>query len=665
LLANSERNGDNNKLITNISTGKTMTPSQPMLLNCPACGAPLDYDGTSSVIRCKFCGNRSFVEGGTQHQDSASNPLVDEIRQMVSSGNFQGALDLVHNLNGVDTENANDALDAIKEGRFATTFKSTSHTPAELTQTLQQIQSLLKSGNKLDAIKLYRETFDTSMERAQKAINLIENGQGLQVENSYSSFVTQTPPPTPYMASNTHKKGCATIPLVVTLVIIVAIAVGVILAWKGGLFIPHYYAQEPEILITSGQDTTPQIAGLFYNSNADTRFIGLVNPDTKRMTWQAAPINKDGYVRELVNGSDLIYAANEDHLLAYFKSDGSLAWQTVMPDALNYSGNDLLVISGRVITRNADQSIQAYNAETGSLVWSKRLTGYSDTLMQVGNSLMIVDYVENTYDYGLYFLDPLTGTQQDLETPTCTINEYANSIDDDTALSYDEGTNALLMIYREGCIQSLNLENKKINWTTISSNYFNTPSEGYKFLNTDSDLYFEDAGNLIGVTKSDGMMTILSQNPDYNVYPLEIIDNLMLLRADRTRGTNRSELWGVDLSTGVQTWQITMQDAEPIDSPNKMSGFIDDTDFGWTVKALSGSLVRLTFKGEPNQLVLDTISLKDGSVQNSQTIAIKSITGDFYSIPIVLGWQGNTAYLCIDNSFYTLDVSTGKLVFIY
>jgi hypothetical protein len=160
-------------------------------------------------------------------------------------------------------------------------------------------------------------------------------------------------------------------------------------------------------------------------------------------------------------------------------------------------------------------------------------------------------------------------------------------------------------------------------------------------------------------------MSLLRQNEDYNFYPLEINENIMILRADRTRGTNRSELWGVDINTGTQLWQITMQDAEPIDPPNEMSGLIDNTDFGWTLKLTPSGLVRITFKGEPNQLVLETINPADGSIQSSQTIAIKGVTGDFYSIPNVLGWQGNTAYLNIDSGFYKLDAATGELIHLY
>lgn len=641
-----------------------MTNNQPMLLNCPSCGGPLDYDGTSSVIRCKFCGNRSLVQNSEANHTSNTDNTFDEIRQMAASGSLREALERVHTLYGLDMEDANDALDAIKEGRFATKFVSGAHSPVELTQTLQQIQTLLADGNKVEAIKLYRETFDTSMERALKAIDLIAHGQGFQTETLYETFEnqTQTPPP-PYIPSKTNAKGCRAIPVLI-IIVILGVA-GILFAIRGGLFLPHYYAQEPEILIPSVDEANPQIAGLFYDSNKETHFIGLLNTDTKRLAWQADPLKGDGLVREMVSGSDLIYAANEDNLLAYTKSDGTLAWQTIMPDALNYSGHDLLVTSGRVITRNADQSIQAYNAETGSLVWSKRLTGYSDIMLLLDKSLMVVDFADTDNHYGMYFFDPVNGNQQNLVTPVCTINDSSNSLDNDTEMFFDEAGNALYLIFYEGCVQKFDLSTRAVTWNASHSEYFNSSSYESKYVFSDSTLFFGNAGDLFAVNKSNGEMNLLSQNEDYNLYPLVISGNMLILRADRTRGTNRSELWGVDISSGAQTWQITMQDAEPIDPPNEMSGFIDDTDFGWTLSQTPVGLVRMTFKGEPNQLVLETINAFDGSVQSSQTINIKGASGDFYDIPKVLGWLGNTAYLDIDSSFYRLDVSTGELVNIY
>ncbi len=40
-----------------------MAEKIPRTLDCPSCGAPLDYDGKSATVRCKFCNHVTLIEG--------------------------------------------------------------------------------------------------------------------------------------------------------------------------------------------------------------------------------------------------------------------------------------------------------------------------------------------------------------------------------------------------------------------------------------------------------------------------------------------------------------------------------------------------------------------------------------------------------------------------
>ena len=64
-----------------------MTLNQPTSLNCPACGAPLDADGTSAVLRCKFCGNTSMLPG-----IRPGRPTQDYLARVVNRITVAGAL---------------------------------------------------------------------------------------------------------------------------------------------------------------------------------------------------------------------------------------------------------------------------------------------------------------------------------------------------------------------------------------------------------------------------------------------------------------------------------------------------------------------------------------------------------------------------------------------
>jgi hypothetical protein len=631
--------------------------NQPTSLNCPACGAPLDVDGTRAVIRCKFCGNVSLVPGVLPSQAAAPASALDEIRQL-AGGNAADAIERYRQTYGVDQQEAREAIDALQAGRLVTPTAPGMRAPEELTRALEQVQKLLQAGNKIEAIKVYRQNFDVGLARAKFAIDQIEAGRGLQPETGFQALGRTT---TVSQPSGSGSRAGGIIVLVVLL--FVAGLIGFILLGSNGALGSHYIPENPVAMVPAAADGAPQIAGLFYNSNADTRFIGLVDPGSGKLLWQAAKLSGEGIPDAVISDTDMVYTANGTDLLAYHKNDGSLAWQAQMPDKLNYGASNLLVTGGQVITDNADQSIQAYDAGTGSPLWSKRLTGYDRTLRLMGSSLVVVDYTDSNNDYGLLFLDPVSGSQQTAITPTCTYNDYTSNIDPDAGFIYAPDENALYMIYDSsyGCVQRLDLASGKVTWTVNSKDSFSFSSDGFQYLMTDSTLYFSNSNDLLAVDKSSGNMKVLLTNPDYELLPLAQAGDTLIVRARRTRGTERFELWGVDAASGSPAWQKIMQGTSPIDPPNEMSGLIDDTDWGWTWHLTPAGLVLITFQGKPNQLVLETFNPADGTSLGKQTIGLPRISGDFYSIPTVIGWQGSIAYLSVESNIYMLDASTGKL----
>ncbi len=636
--------------------------TQPTTLNCPACGAPLDADGTRAVVRCKFCGNVSLIPGIPTSQAAAPASALDEIRQMAGGGNLTEAVERYRQTYGVELQEAKDAVDALQAGRLATSSTPGMPTREELTKALEDVQRLLSTGDKLGAIKVYREHYDVSLTRAKYAIDQIAAGQTASPEAGFRGPGVQA------QERRTSPAG-KLLATFITLAIILAVIGGLVFAMlqPGGPLSKHYYPNSPVALVPSENDTNPDIAALFYNPDADTRFIGLVDGTTGKLHWQAAKLSGEGFADAVASGPDLVYAANATNLLAYQKSDGSLAWQAQMPDKLNYGSSTLLVTAGRVITNNADQTIQAYDAETGKLIWSKRLSGYDRTLRLIGSSLVVIDYTDNDYHYGLIFLDPASGDQTNSITPTCTYNDYDSNIDTDTGLVYDQAGNALFLVYGSpyGCVQRLDLANGQISWSATSKDSFNLSPDGFQYLMTDSSLYFSNANDLLKVDKSTGIMQVLLTNPDYSILPLAMAGDKLIARARRTRGTDRFELWGVEAASGSLAWRLDMQGASPIDPPNEMSGLIDDTDSGWTWRLVPSGLVIMKFQAKPNQLVMETFNPAEGTSLGSQTISLSKVSGDFYDIPTVINWLGDIAYLSLEANIYTLDVTTGKLKTVY
>lgn len=109
----------------------------PETFKCPACSAPLDYEG-NTMQKCRFCGSNVIVPATV-------------MRSSTSFGGV-GALDFgdLSSLTGK----------ALK---------------------LAEIQKLIVVGNKIEAIKVFRETFGTGLKEANVAVEAMERGESVDV----------------------------------------------------------------------------------------------------------------------------------------------------------------------------------------------------------------------------------------------------------------------------------------------------------------------------------------------------------------------------------------------------------------------------------------------------------------------------------------------------
>src|SRR5829696_841816 len=111
----------------------------PSLLNCSACGAPLDLTSKrSTTVRCHYCFNTTV--------------LPDELH------------------------------DSGDEGRAA---KHSIGSVIDRSIKLAEVARLAQSGNKIAAIKLYRETFGGGLKEAKEAVEKIERGEPFTLDDAY------------------------------------------------------------------------------------------------------------------------------------------------------------------------------------------------------------------------------------------------------------------------------------------------------------------------------------------------------------------------------------------------------------------------------------------------------------------------------------------------
>jgi ribosomal protein L7/L12/sugar lactone lactonase YvrE len=177
----------------------------PQSLKCPSCNAPLEVENEfASIIRCDFCNVSSNLNAFNAGQNFQMNfggaGLLDqarklkEIKHLALSGRAIHAIKLYRETFGGGLAEAKDAVDNIIDGKpvvftdvqdfnVQTPFSGIGST-GEQSLKLGQIQSLIQRGNKIEAIKLYRETFGTGLKESKDAVDAMERGKSVGLPGS-------------------------------------------------------------------------------------------------------------------------------------------------------------------------------------------------------------------------------------------------------------------------------------------------------------------------------------------------------------------------------------------------------------------------------------------------------------------------------------------------
>jgi len=157
-----------------------MTDSAKLLI-CPSCGAPLDPQPQETTVKCKYCGNATL--------------LPQSLRSPLSHGDFATS-STGFNLNQVVSQ----------AGR------------------MKEVVDLVRKGNKLEAIKLFREFSGLGLKEAQDAVEAIAAGQPFALDLGMSAGFTSQPLPQTSLRVHTNPRrlgawlGCGLAALILVIV---------------------------------------------------------------------------------------------------------------------------------------------------------------------------------------------------------------------------------------------------------------------------------------------------------------------------------------------------------------------------------------------------------------------------------------------------------------
>jgi ribosomal protein L7/L12 len=185
------------------------------VFKCPTCGAPLTYEGgAEATVKCQYCGNTVVVPEELREADTAP-PIAEpaasraarlefpldkaqEISDLVRAGNKIEAIKLYRELTGAGLAESKDAIERFAAGEPLQITRTTVTTQgARLGQIaperLAEVLRLTQSGNKIEAIKLFREMTGLGLKEAKDAVEAIQAGQTWEAQATFVASTRQTP----------------------------------------------------------------------------------------------------------------------------------------------------------------------------------------------------------------------------------------------------------------------------------------------------------------------------------------------------------------------------------------------------------------------------------------------------------------------------------------
>jgi outer membrane protein assembly factor BamB len=394
-------------------------------------------------------------------------------------------------------------------------------------------------------------------------------------------------------------------------------------------------------------------------SDSSYRIVYFDFNQTNPLQWKSEDLEQPTYNLKLQMANGRVYLANQTQLIAFQQSDGAQLWQATLNDLLPTSCSTCLQAnSGHVVALTQLHTLQAFDATTGQTLWSAGLSQLPKDLYLLKNHLLYMDEVNNTIH--LQIVDAHTGQIEHSLTPTCPNHVFTNDPQTLAANnllipSRDEQNLYLLYGFWEpACLEKWDLQTGKRLWQTTLPEEL--ARDQANFLLDDAQLFLsaENGKEIWHIDTNTGQATKLLQDESYQIRPLTTRGGKLVVQAKRTLGSQRYELWTIDLQTGKKLWQtipngspLELNSAEIIGSQNKFAAF--PTPAGLTI---------LQAFEKPQRLVFETFNLESGKSNGQMTYAVPEQT--IFSITLI-GWHKNYIYLEQDG-ISIFDTNTGQPV---
>ncbi len=407
--------------------------------DCPACGAPLHVtERSNATMRCEYCQKSVIIplelrSGRSEHLDDTFTPGADlgalvgqaaafkEVLELIRAGQKIEAIKRYHQLTGSGLAAARDAVEKLERGEMISltsvkTGTSLAASQPDTAQAVQRIHELVTSRNKIEAVKLYRQTFGLGLKESKEAVEAIEAemraasvtvmgaGQTLTVDGR--EIVRKTGQAAAWISS------AVALALVLCLVAFVFLAIGVTDGPLAGLWSrlnPAAFAAET--LAFGGEGTgaglftdargiaVDNISGNIYVAEYSGGRVQVFDASGKFLTQWNAGSSKTYIPSMAADRNGRVYVVGDGKVYVVEGATGSLLGTIELSDTFSYLDGLAVTASGDLVVSSGDSF--AWLNRQGEIVKSMEhsLAAVSDAS---GLENLAVDGVGTIYAIGTF-----------------------------------------------------------------------------------------------------------------------------------------------------------------------------------------------------------------------------------------------------------------------
>jgi outer membrane protein assembly factor BamB len=381
------------------------------------------------------------------------------------------------------------------------------------------------------------------------------------------------------------------------------------------------------------------------------------------LRWRSDPLGEGAtYIYNPITASaSIIFMSYDDTLVAFDRDNGSILWQQTTSDEVSNICQDCLqIFENRVVALTADGMLTGYDINTGQASWTVRLNETTRQLLNLDGKVGVLDKEEDMVGINVY--ESQAGTRVGRIEPQCPNEIFPNSPQTlgvyDPVLLSDDAKNLYVPIsdYDPGCLQNLDTATLAGDWEASIPRDILDNLGWDPYLITDEMLYLTDGHNLHAISLLDGSYQTVHSDEDHNMIPLSEENGILLVLAERTRGTSKYSLWGFKPAAQSKLWEFTPSAEEIIDDIHLV---VHDGGI-WGAYMAAGTPILIEAFQDPGEITFSRLDSEDGSIIDQNPVGINQ--NDYSYLLQVIDWQGERVALAVDSRILWIDAPTGTLL---